>query len=116
MQKHNFFKSVTAILLVSVMLFVMIGCSSGTPSEQTPIPETQTPTTGTATNTTENPVAAPVEPAEPATNTSPITVVWYPNESTNDYEPAREEFGRLITEATGREVVHRLTTDYVIAV
>ena len=33
-------------------------------------------------------------------NNDPITVVWYPNESSTDYEPARDEFGRLITEAT----------------
>ena len=48
-------------------------------------------------------------------NNDPITVVWYPNESSTDYEPARDEFGRLITEATGRPVEHMLTTDYVIA-
>jgi len=45
-----------------------------------------------------------------------ITVVWYPNESAADYAPAREEFGRLVTEATGKKVEHKLTTDYAIAI
>lgn len=45
-----------------------------------------------------------------------IVMVWYPNESASDYEPARQEFGRLISEATGREVEQKLTTDYSIAI
>lgn len=45
-----------------------------------------------------------------------ITLVWYPNESAADYEPAREEFARLITQATGKEVEQKLTTDYAIAI
>jgi phosphonate transport system substrate-binding protein len=49
-------------------------------------------------------------------STKPITVVWYPNESANDYVSSRTEFGRLIEQATGRKVEHRLTTDYVIAI
>lgn len=45
-----------------------------------------------------------------------IVMVWYPNESASDYEPAREEFGRLISEATGKPVEQKLTTDYSIAI
>lgn len=45
-----------------------------------------------------------------------LTVIWYPNESAADYQPARDEFARLITQATGKEVEHRLTTDYAIAI
>mgnify|MGYP000923706796 CR=1 FL=1 len=45
-----------------------------------------------------------------------ITFVWYPNESAADYEPARQEFGNLITQATGKKVEHKLTTDYAIAI
>jgi len=116
MQNHKFLKSVTAILLVSIMLFVMIGCSSEAPPEQTSVPDTPAPAAATATTTTQTALAAPVEPEEPAVNTSPITVVWYPNESANDFQPARDEYGRMITEVTGREVIHRLTTDYVIAI
>jgi len=117
MQKHTFIKSATAILLVLIMTFVLIGCGTDTPPAQTSIPEAQVPATeAAATTTTATPVEAVEEATEEAANTSPITVVWYPNESANDYEPAREEFGRLITEVTGREVIHRLTTDYVIAI
>jgi len=43
-----------------------------------------------------------------------ITLVWYPNESAADYEPAREEFYRLIAKATDKNVVERLTTDYAV--
>ena len=46
----------------------------------------------------------------------PIVMVWYPNESAEDYAPAREEFGKLIEEATGRPVEQKLTTDYAIAI
>ncbi|MFT3952317.1 MAG: phosphate/phosphite/phosphonate ABC transporter substrate-binding protein [Oscillospiraceae bacterium] len=45
-----------------------------------------------------------------------ITIVWYPNESAADYESARAEFAKLITQATGKEVEHKLTTDYSIAI
>ena len=33
-----------------------------------------------------------------------ITLVWYPNESASDYQSARDEFAKLITQATGKEV------------
>lgn len=45
-----------------------------------------------------------------------ITLVWYPNESAEDYEDARKEFGRLIEQATGKNVEQKLTTDYAIAI
>ena len=45
-----------------------------------------------------------------------ITVVWYPNESAADYEGARQAFGELIEQATGKKVEHKLTTDYSIAI
>lgn len=45
-----------------------------------------------------------------------ITMVWYPNESAEDYDEARQEFASLIEEATGKKVEHKLTTDYAIAI
>ncbi|MCG8483384.1 MAG: PhnD/SsuA/transferrin family substrate-binding protein [Clostridia bacterium] len=45
-----------------------------------------------------------------------ITMVWYPNESGEDLKPARAEFGRMIEEATGKKVDHKLTTDYAVAI
>ena len=45
-----------------------------------------------------------------------INMVWYPNESGSDLKSSRDEIGKLITEATGKEVEHHLTTDYAIAI
>lgn len=45
-----------------------------------------------------------------------ITLVWYPNESAEDYNVAREEYARLIGQATGKKVEQKLTTDYAIAI
>lgn len=45
-----------------------------------------------------------------------ITLVWYPNESAEDYEVAREEYAKLIEEATGKNVEQKLTTDYAVAI
>ncbi|KGR79337.1 PhnD/SsuA/transferrin family substrate-binding protein [Ureibacillus manganicus] len=49
-------------------------------------------------------------------DTSKITVVWYPNESGNELKGSRDALGALIKDATGREVEHKLTTDYAIAI
>jgi len=98
MRKHTILRGIAAFLLVTVMAFGTIGCNTNA-SNSAPDSNNQEST------------QAPVQ-----TNTGPITVIWYPNESATDFEPARQEYGRLITEVTGREVIHRLTTDYVIAV
>ena len=45
-----------------------------------------------------------------------IDIVWYPNESGNDMKSSRDEIGRVIEEATDKEVEHHLTTDYAIAI
>lgn len=45
-----------------------------------------------------------------------ITLVWYPNESAEDYDVAREEYAKLIEQATGKTVEQKLTTDYAIAI
>ena len=45
-----------------------------------------------------------------------ITMVWYPNESGGDLEEARQEVGKIIEDATGLEVEHKLTTDYSVAI
>lgn len=67
----------------------------------------------------------PAAPESPAGTAAPdgagnyadtITLVWYPNESAEDYEVAREEYARLIGEATGKKVEQKLTTDYAIAI
>ncbi|WP_028611510.1 phosphate/phosphite/phosphonate ABC transporter substrate-binding protein [Paenibacillus harenae] len=45
-----------------------------------------------------------------------LTIAWLPNESGADLDAAREEFGKMIEEATGKKVEHKTTTDYIIAV
>ena len=45
-----------------------------------------------------------------------LTMVWYPNESGGDLEEARNEFGKIIEQATGKTVEHKLTTDYSVAI
>lgn len=45
-----------------------------------------------------------------------IVMVWLPNESSDGHKSAREEIGSIIEKATGKKVVHKLTTDYAITV
>lgn len=45
-----------------------------------------------------------------------ITLVWYPNESGGDLEDARNEIGKIVEDATGKKVEHKLTTDYSVAI
>ena len=40
--------------------------------------------------------------------TDTITLVWYPNESAEDYQAARDEVGKLIEKATGKKVEQKL--------
>jgi phosphonate transport system substrate-binding protein len=55
-------------------------------------------------------------PMASASSADKITIVWYPNESAADYQSARDVIGQLITDATGKEVEQKLTTDYSIAI
>jgi phosphonate transport system substrate-binding protein len=45
-----------------------------------------------------------------------LTVVWYPNNSGEDWKAARQTIDDLISKAAGAPVIDRLTTDYVIAI
>jgi phosphonate transport system substrate-binding protein len=45
-----------------------------------------------------------------------ITVVWYPNNSGEDWKAGRQSMDDIIAKATGMAVVDKLTTDYVIAI
>lgn len=46
----------------------------------------------------------------------PFVVVWYPNNSGEDWKAGRQAVDDLISKAIGRPVVDSLTTDYVIAI
>lgn len=68
-------------------------------------------------NGSEDEAATEEGSADAAANSDePLTLVWYPNESGNELEVAREEIGAILEETTGREVEHELTTDYAIAI
>ena len=90
-------------MIMAVAMTVLIGCNSNTAS---------TPPTGAPAPATQSNAPAP----EPAANTGPIVVVWYPNESSNTHAEIRAEVGRLITQATGRSVENKTTTDYTITI
>lgn len=64
----------------------------------------------TSSTTSKNSEATTTKEIE-KTSKNKIVMVWYPNESAKDYEPARNEFGRLIEKATGKKVEQKLTTD-----
>ena len=139
MQRHM--KTIAAILLVAVMVIGMAACSSGEPGNNTqadsnpvnanaqsntqvdssPVnANAQSNTPGNAgnsnTQSSNTPANSPNADPAPAANTGPITVVWYPNESSNTHVEIRAEVNRLIEQATGRPAVERLTTDYTIAI
>ncbi|MEC1177920.1 PhnD/SsuA/transferrin family substrate-binding protein [Metasolibacillus meyeri] len=54
--------------------------------------------------------------AAKAKSNEPLVMVWYPNESGSEMAGARDAFGRIFEEATGRKVEQKLTTDYAIAI
>jgi len=81
-------KLITTFTLVAAMIIGLAGCSASSAENGT----------------------------QEEANTSPIVITWYPNESAVDYAPARDAFAKVITDATGREVEHKLTTDYTIAI
>ncbi len=103
MYKNKVYKVITALTLVAVMAGGLVGCGSANQGSSN---QTSTPTAN----------STPGSSTPEAKNTSPINIVWYPNESAADYQPARDEFAKVITEATGRQVEHKLTTDYAIAI
>jgi phosphonate transport system substrate-binding protein len=61
-------------------------------------------------------VALMVAGAAFAADSKTLTVVWYPNNSGEDWKAARQALDDLIAKATGRQVIDKLTTDYVIAI
>ena len=103
--KKKFLSKLMATAIAATMLTgVLTGCGSDT-----------TETTTGANDTGEAEVSTE-EAQDDKEYADTITIVWYPNESAEDYEAAREEYGRLIEEATGKTVEQKLTTDYTIAI
>ena len=108
MKTRKLFASSLAALLFAAML---AGCSTGSDtSSQTAGTEDSTSSTGSTASSEES----AEEPSGDYADT--ITLVWYPNESAEDYNVAREEYARLFKEVTGKEVEQKLTTDYAIVI
>ena len=72
--------------------------------------------TATAETKAAQPAATTAKAGETKQYADTITLVWYPNESADDFTESREEVGRLIEQATGKKVEQKLTTDYAIAI
>ncbi|MFV0516133.1 MAG: PhnD/SsuA/transferrin family substrate-binding protein [Aminipila sp.] len=92
MKFNKIFKTILSVALAGTMMFGLAACG------------------GTKDNDGQQ------STGDNSAGKKPIVMVWYPNESAEDYAPAREEFARLIEQATGRKVEQKLTTDYVIAI
>ncbi|MCL2773843.1 MAG: PhnD/SsuA/transferrin family substrate-binding protein [Oscillospiraceae bacterium] len=103
MRKHLFSKAIAVILFVTVVAMGLSACSANASDNSTSNVISGNSDTVNNTQTA-------------STNTKPITVVWYPNESANDYQATRDEYAALIEQATGRKTVNKLTTDYTIAI
>lgn len=102
MRINKTFKTAVGLMLAGVMALSLTACSatdSGSADESTAPAESTAPVAEENSNYADT-----------------ITIVWYPNESAADYQPARDEIAKLITQATGKEVEHKLTTDYSIAI
>ena len=95
-------KKILALLLAGVMTAgMMAGCGSNS----------------AATAQTEAKAAAPAAAPEKESNyADTITLVWYPNESADDFTASRDEVAKLVEQATGKKVEQKLTTDYAIAI
>lgn len=93
------FKKVATLALAGLMTLSLFGCNTGASGGSAPAN-----------------ASGELQQSQQPQNTKPIVVVWYPNESANDRAASREAFGKVIEEATGRKVEHKLTTDYVIAI
>ena len=103
----KFQKVLTSTLSAVLMISMLAGCSAAAGRE--------------SSRSADNSAAeSQTEESQAAENTGnyadTITLVWYPNESAEDYDVAREEYARLFKEATGKEVEQKLTTDYAIAI
>lgn len=98
-------KSVVGIVLSAVIALSTSGCGSS------PSPDNSAAATGTP-----QPAAAATVTADSNKYSDTITIVWYPNESASDYDSARQHFEDLISQATGKKVEEKLTTDYNIAI
>ena len=101
-------KRALSLTMAAALAVSMAGCTAAPTADST-----SSTASAQGTTTTQS---APTADSAATTGSDTITMVWYPNESANDYEAARNEFGKLIEQATGKKVEQKLTTDYSIAI
>lgn len=107
-------KSLLTKSLAAITALVMaIGCMTGCGSSEK---ETAAATEETAEVTAEEATVETAEAEESGNYADTITLVWYPNESAENFTGSRDEIGSLIEQATGKKVEQKLTTDYAIAI
>lgn len=65
-----------------------------------------------------SPLFAGLSTADAATSKEPetLTIAWLPNDSADGQAAMRDEIAKVISKATGKKVVNKLTTDYTIAI
>ena len=98
-------KSLAAVATLTLAFGCMTGC--GATEEDT------ASTTQKDTAAVEQEVEAESSEQEDSQYADTITLVWYPNESADNFTTARD---KLVEQATGKKVEQQLTTDYAIAI
>lgn len=101
----------TKSLAIATSLILGLGCLTGCGSSEEA-------TTKTPAENKEQAAESEIEVLEEESGdyADTITLVWYPNESADNFTATREEVGNLIEQATGKKVEQKLTTDYTIAI
>ena len=101
----------TKSLAIATSLILGLGCLTGCGSSEEA-------TTKTPAENKEQAAESEIEVLEEESGdyADTITLVWYPNESADNFTATREEVGNLIEQATGKKVEQKLTTDYAIAI
>jgi len=60
--------------------------------------------------------AAPIADAATVNEPDTLTIAWLPNDSSDTLASMRDEIAKAISNATGKRVENKLTTDYAIAI
>lgn len=110
---RNLKRVMAAAMAIATVGACVTGCQS-TSTQSTA--GTQTTAAAAKEDTKAEPTAAKADDKSSDKYVDTITMVWYPNESAEDYDVARTEFSTLIEQATGKKVEHQLTTDYAVAI
>ncbi len=108
MKRKNLFVKSLATMATLVLAF---GCLTGCG-----VAETETEANTQAKEQTAETQKTEAAVKEENNYADTITLVWYPNESAENFTTSREEIGRLVEQATGKKVEQKLTTDYAIAI